>query len=160
MPMKVHPSHTGEVASTHAYGQGVAQFASAAADTKAASSSRSFAEMLATKSAPTTVSDKDVSTSAVKLRKGESMKAVEGHSYAEISGGKRDGLFVNTTSNKRRGQAFVLVHKHGREYHIYGTGKDRVVVALRKPDKADKPATSATPATPRTPDTTPTVSAS
>jgi hypothetical protein len=166
--MKVHPSHTGEVASTHAYGQGVAQFASTAADTKPASSSRSFAEMLATRSAPTTVSDKDVSTSAVKLRKGESMKAVEGHSYAEISGGKRDGLFVNTTSNKRRGQAFVLVQKHGREYHIYGTGKHRLVVALRKRDDAgETQKTPTTPAATTAPNTTsstggvtPTVSAS
>jgi hypothetical protein len=88
------------------------------------------------------------------------MKAVQGHSYAEISGGKRDGLYVNTTNNKRRGQAFVLVHRNGREYHIYGTGKDRVVVALRKPAKADTQNTAPTNTATGTGGVTPTVSAS
>jgi hypothetical protein len=71
-------------------------------------------------------------------------------------------MYINTTNNKRRGQAFVLVHKHGREYHIYGTGKDRVVVALRKrDDDHDTPKTTTTPNTAAsTGGITPTVSAS
>ena len=88
------------------------------------------------------------------------MSAVNGHSYAEINGGKRDGLYVNTSNNKRRGQAFVLVHKHGREYHIYGTGKNRLVVALRKPEPHETPKTGPTNTAAGTGGTTPTVSAS
>jgi hypothetical protein len=89
------------------------------------------------------------------------MRAVDGHSYAEISGGKRDGMYVNTTSNKRRGQAFVLVQRNGREYHIYGSGKDRLVVALRKRDPdQDTTKTTAPNTAASTGGATPTVSAS
>jgi hypothetical protein len=165
MPMKVHPSHTGEVTA--------ARFGNAAktlAATKASASSASFAGMLATQTGQTTsgtvpatdvASSTTTTASAVKLRKGESMSAVHGHPYAEISGGKRDGLYVNTSNNKRRGQAFVLVHRNGREYHIYGTGKDRVVVALRKHADTDTPkATTAPNTAASTGGVTPTVSAS
>jgi len=132
--MKVLPSHTGEVTA--------ARSEQAASTPTATASSASFASQLASATAPGT--DVTVSTpstpaapKAISLHKGEAMTAVNGHSYAEIHGGKRDGLYVNTSNNKRRGQAFVLVHKHGREYHIYGTGKNRLVVALRKPEHSD-----------------------
>ena len=88
----------------------------------------------------------------IELRKGETMKAVEGHAYADISGGKRSGMFINTSGNARHGEAFVLVRKHGVEYHIYGSGKDRLVVALR-PAKAQAPEKAAeTPKEPKAPD--------
>jgi hypothetical protein len=137
--MKVHPSQTGEVTA--------ARTAHAAGTAAQSTSSASFASVLAS-----------TTTEPVQPRKGETMSPVSGHAYAEISGGKRDGLYVNTSHNKRHGQAFVLVHKHGREYHVYGTGKDRLVVALRKPDHdAAKPPATA-PAS--TGGATPTVSAS
>jgi hypothetical protein len=103
---------------------------------------------------PTAPATADRVNAPVKLRKGESMSGVNGHPYAEVHGGARDGMYVNTSSNKRRGQAFVLVHRHGVEYHIYGSGKDRLVVALkpRKPDAA-QPVKASTP-----PASTPTVS--
>ena len=150
--MKVPPSHTGEVTAART-GQ-----ASTLA-TKSTAATATFASVLAQQSDATTPAATQPAASTVKLRKGESMSAVTGHAYAEISGGKRDGLYVNTSGNKRHGQAFVLVHKNGREYHIYGTGKDRLVVALRKPDSGDTKA-----ATPNTTSSTgamlPTVSAS
>jgi hypothetical protein len=121
MPMKVHPSHTGEVAATQ-QGAAAAQLASAKHPRGA-----HFASVLAS------TSETSRADTPIKLHKGETMSKVDGHAYAEIHGGRRDGLFVNTSGNVRRGQAFVLVHKHGREYHIYGTGKDRLVVALRRP---------------------------
>lgn len=34
------------------------------------------------------------------------------------------------------GMAFVLVERDGREYHIYGSGKDRLVVCLKRKDDA------------------------
>ena len=137
--MKVHPSQTGEVTA--------ARTGHAAGTATPSTSSASFASVLAS-----------TTTDPVHPGNGETMSPVSGHAYAEISGGKRDGLYVNTSHNKRHGQAFVLVHKNGREYHIYGTGKDRLVVALRKPDHdAAKPPATA-PAS--TGGTTPTVSAS
>jgi hypothetical protein len=74
----------------------------------------------------------------VELRKGEKAKPVEGHAYSEITAGSRKGMYVNTSGNDRHGDAFVLARKRGVEYHIYGTGKDRLVVAL-KPAADDKP---------------------
>jgi hypothetical protein len=73
-------------------------------------------------------------TSDLKLRKNEKIEPVEGHAYAEITSGAREGMFINTSGNKRHGDAFVLVNKGGVEYHIYGTGADREVVALRPRD--------------------------
>jgi hypothetical protein len=72
---------------------------------------------------------------STKAPSGETTQAVEGHNYADILTGPRKGLYLNTGSNQRAGQAFVLVRKNGREYHIYGTGKDRVVIGMKtKPD--------------------------
>ena len=47
--------------------------------------------------------------------------------------------YVNTSGNARDGQAFVLVKRDGKEFHIYGSGKDRVVVCLKRRDDAPKP---------------------
>ena len=77
-------------------------------------------------------------TSDLKLRKGEEVKAVEGHAYAEITKGAREGMYINTSGNKRHGEAFVLVNKAGVEYHIYGTGADREVIALNPRDGDDE----------------------
>src|SRR3954451_22951831 len=82
----------------------------------------------------------DAGTSTAKVPSGETSKAVAGHSYADIVTGPRAGMYVNTSGNARDGQAFVLVRRNGREDHIYGTGKDRVVIGL-KPHK-DTPTTT------------------
>ena len=89
---------------------------------------------------PTDTTEKadKVDTSDIKLRKNEKLEAVEGHAYAEITSGAREGMFINTSGNKRHGDAFVLVNKGGVEYHIYGTGADREVVALKPRDDDDK----------------------
>jgi hypothetical protein len=87
--------------------------------------------------------------------KGETTRAVKDHpAYVEVMSGPRNGMFINTTNNERRGEAFVLVRRHDRDLHIYGTGKDRRVIiswhkdqpAHRADDKTDaakdaKPAT-------------------
>jgi|tagenome__1003787_1003787.scaffolds.fasta_scaffold20922193_3 hypothetical protein len=63
--------------------------------------------------------------------KGETTAAVPGHTdYRDILSGPRNGMYVNTSGNERNGEAFVLVHRHGVEYHIYGTGKERKVVRV------------------------------
>jgi hypothetical protein len=77
----------------------------------------------------------------ITLRKGEAMTAVEGHAYSEVTSGAREGMYVNTSGNVRHGQAFVLVRKNGKEYHVYGSGKDRLVVGFHMPtaDKTETP---------------------
>jgi hypothetical protein len=153
--MKVHPSHTDELAPAAAH-------ARAPRGAAATAVTRSFASVHESALAGDPGTDvptptptgrhggatvPGVEVKPIKLRKGEAMAPVAGHAYGEITAGGRDGMYVNTTNNARRGQAFVLVHKHGREYHIYGTGKDRVVVALKARKAPAPPAT--------TPSTTP-----
>ena len=69
------------------------------------------------------------------VRAGERTKQVEGRAYADILNGSRSGMFLNTSGNVRDGQAFVLVKREDREYHIYGTGKDRKVVGMKLPSE-------------------------
>lgn len=184
--MKVHPSHTDELAPAAKAQRSARMVAGTVAEP-----TRSFASVHAKAvSATTTATAATGGTStggtstggataggtvqgaevkAIKLGRNEKMEAVAGHAYAEITAGKRDGMFVNTTNNARRGKAFVLVHKHGTEYHIYGTGKDREIFSVKAPssktattdgtdttktsttsDKTstDKPATDTTPTGP------------
>jgi hypothetical protein len=94
----------------------------------ATSGSASFKAVLASAS-----TDTEALPAGVKLRKGEKIEHVEGHAYAEVTAGKREGMFINTSGNVRNGEAFVLVRKNGKEYHIYGTGKDRLVVGFHMP---------------------------
>ena len=72
--------------------------------------------------------------SEVKLREGETLAPVQGHAYSEIVSGARSGMYMNTSGGARHGEAFVLAHRDGVEYHIYGSGKDREVVAVGKRD--------------------------
>ena len=67
------------------------------------------------------------------VKKDETYKTLDGHAYVEITSGKREGMFVNTSGNVRNGEAFVVVRKNGKEYHVYGTGKDRLVVGFHMP---------------------------
>jgi hypothetical protein len=78
------------------------------------------------------------------VKKAEKFDAVDGHAYVEITSGKREGMYVNTSGNVRNGEAFVLVRKNGKEYHIYGTGKDRLVVGFHMPKTETPDATGGT----------------
>ena len=69
----------------------------------------------------------DSKTASGDAPKGERTQAVKGHSYKEIVSGPRNGMFINNTGNKRDGEAFLIVKRHGREFHIYGTGEERSV---------------------------------
>jgi hypothetical protein len=83
-------------------------------------------------------------TAASGARKGERTKQVDGHAYADILNGSRSGMYLNTSGNKRDGEAFVLVKRNGREFHIYGTGKDRLVVGLKPKTDSSSPSTTDT----------------
>ncbi len=80
------------------------------------------------------------------LKSGEKLTKVDGHQFARIKGGSRDDMCVNLSGNARSGQAFDLVWRDGRQFHVYGgEGADHKVVEVGK--KAETPASSdATPA--------------
>ena len=85
--------------------------------------------------------------------KNETWEPVAGRSdYADILDGPRNGMYVNLTPGPRRGMAFNIVKRDGKEFHVYGEGKNRVEVQvkIRKPEKTPD-ATPATPATPAVP---------
>ena len=80
----------------------------------------------------------------IDVRAGETVKQVKGHHYIEVVDGAREGMYINTSGNVRHGRAFVVAHRDGREYHVYGSGKDRLVVGMhkRRPEAAGTPDTS------------------
>ena len=69
----------------------------------------------------------------------ETYRPVAGQPYEEIVSGRRNGMFINRSGNARDGEAFVLVKRNGREFHVYGSGADRQVVPIVG---SDKPSTS------------------
>jgi hypothetical protein len=103
----------------------------------------SFAKVLATESkkATTTASSEagtvtgDLKTD-LKPPKGETWGPVAGHAdYADILSGPRNGFFVSL-NGPRKGEAFVIAHKAGKTYHVYGEGKTKQMVPVR-PNPAD-----------------------
>jgi len=94
----------------------------------------------------------DSKTASGDAPKGERTQAVKGHSYKEIVSGPRNGMFINNTGGKRDGEAFVIVKRHGREFHIYGTGADRAVYEVGR--KREDNAASGSTTTPGTTGTT------
>jgi hypothetical protein len=65
------------------------------------------------------------------LKAGETLTTVKGHEFGRIKGGERDDMCVNLSGNARSGQAFDLIWRDGRCFHVYGgTGADHVVVEV------------------------------
>ena len=132
--MRVEQSPQSDVVKAHAGATGPAKNAPAT----------TFASVLANTDNKIDKTDKD-ERALPKGPKGETTRAVPDHpAYIEVMSGPRNGMFINTTNNERRGEAFVLVRRNDRDLHIYGTGKDRrVIVSWHKDQPAhradDKP---------------------
>jgi len=79
--------------------------------------------------------DRDADVRAARRRPpGETWAPVPGHTgCVDILSGPRNGYYLNTSGNERDGMVFHMVFRHGREYHVYGTGKDREVILVRHP---------------------------
>lgn len=96
----------------------------------------------------------DVSEAAKHVRpgkdqppKGEQWAPVEGHSnYADILGGKRNGLYVNISGGIRDGMAFQIVKKGDKVFHVYGTGKDKQMIQVEPKESTKKASSSEAPA--------------
>jgi hypothetical protein len=148
-PMKVHHS---QITGAH----DATSHAGARAEAQKKASGVSFAEQLASASTKKKTSKTDAK--ATTPPKGEVTSAVPGHAdYRDIVAGPREGMYLNTSGNVRNGEAFVLVKRHGVEYHIYGTGKHKRVIAV-KHHHATPPASSAPTASAPTSGTTDTSS--
>jgi hypothetical protein len=78
-------------------------------------------------------------------RAGERWEPVAGHSnYADILGGARNGLFVNISGGVRDGMAFQIVHKGGKVFHVYGTGKHQQSIEVAAAHKKATHSSSST----------------
>ncbi len=133
----------------HIYGTGADRKVVTVGGGKSDSSADSTPASTDTKtSTPTATSDKAATA--------EKTKHVSGRGYADILNGTRSGMYLNTSGNKRDGDAFVLVKREDREYHIYGTGKDRAIFSVKDPTSktASTDSTDTTTKTSTTPDTT------
>jgi hypothetical protein len=97
-------------------------------------------------STPTSTSDKTATA--------EKTKHVPGRGYADILNGSRSGMYLNTSGNKRDGDAFVLVKRDDREYHIYGTGKHREIFSVKDPTSKTASTDSTSDSTTKTSTTT------
>jgi hypothetical protein len=121
-----------------------------AATTHAAKGRKSFAAELA-KSASTAPS----STKAAARPDGEQTKKIAGHPYARIENGADKGLFLNQLGGSPRiGSAFRMVERDDRAFHVYGTGKDRMIVEVKAPSTGDATSTTSTTPTTQTTQTT------
>ena len=136
------------VSATSSAAATTAQPARAAAAKK--STGASFAEVHA--AAVRTAKDETTKTGATTSKaapKGEKTEKVEGHQYAEIIAGPRNGMFINMSDNARSGQAFVMVKRDGRQFHIYGSGEDRQVFEVgREPHRTKATTPSMSTSTP------------
>ena len=138
----------------HIYGTGDdRKVISVGEDKSDSSSDSSDSDSTSTKTSTSTGS-----SSTDKAPASEKTKAVDGRAYADITSGPRKDLYLNTSGNARDGKTFVLVKKDDREYHIYGTGKNREVFMVKDPaaKTADSTTTDAATTTDTTGSTTPT----
>ena len=62
--------------------------------------------------------------------KGEKTETVTGHHYEKIVAGPDKGEYLNRTGNARDGDAFRIVQRGGRTFHVYASGEDRKVFEL------------------------------
>lgn len=89
------------------------------------------------------------------LKKGEKLSKVEGHQFGRIKGGTRDDMCINLSGNDRSGQAFDLVWRDGRQFHVYGgKGADHTVVEVGKKAAATTTTSTSTDTTAATGGTT------
>jgi hypothetical protein len=119
--------------------------AATASETHRASAARaastSFAEVQAAAvkkdDASKTTSGKSKDSAASSAPKGERTQKVPGHNYVEIIAGPRNGMFINNTGEERDGKAFLIVKRHGREFHVYGSGEERKVFEVGRKRETD-----------------------
>ncbi len=67
----------------------------------------------------------------------EQTKKISGHPYARVENGADKGMYLNQLrSSPRAGAVFKLVERDDRVFHVYGDGRDKVVVEVKQKDAA------------------------
>jgi hypothetical protein len=61
---------------------------------------------------------------------GAKLHKVDGHAYEKVTGGKHDGELLNTSGNDRNGQLFHIVERHGKTFHVYGSGAHQLFIGM------------------------------
>jgi hypothetical protein len=124
--------------------------ANPAAATPTAARGTSFAGELArfAATAPSTTAPSSTAPNAVKAvtrPDNEQTKKVAGHPYSRVENGADKGRYLNQLDGSpREGAVFKRVERDDHVLHIYGTGKDRVVVAVKPKDRDAPPSSPAT----------------
>jgi|GEM_PF-3491135 len=125
----------------------------AASSTAPPATTPATAPTATTPSTAPTATTPATATTAPARPKSEKIEKVEGHPYALVSNGADKGLYLNQLDgNPREGEVFKLVKRDDHVFHVYGTGKDKVVVEVKSKAKADS--TTAQPTGGTTPSTT------
>jgi hypothetical protein len=125
-----------------------AQSGAAEANTKNAFASQ--LKRAAEKTAETTTPSKPDDAAASSLNRavppeGEKWKPVKGHDdYAEIIDGDRKGSFVNLNRGARRGDAFTIEERDGKNVHVYKKDDGSELVIPIEDDKNARAAGSRT----------------
>ena len=66
----------------------------------------------------------------------EQTTKVAGHPYARIENGADKGMYLNQLDGSpRAGAVFTLVERDNRIFHVYGAGRDKLVVEVKAKDK-------------------------
>jgi hypothetical protein len=144
------PTTRAMIESTQAAAAATTSPATTAAARTSVKNAKSFAgELAKTISASATTAKSDATATAKPAARpdGEQTKKVAGHAYARIENGDDKGLYLNEAAgNPRQGAAFRLVEHNDHVFHVYGSGKDKVIVAMT-PKAAAATTGGATPAT-------------
>jgi len=75
----------------------------------------------------------------------EQTKKVAGHPYSRVENGPDKGRYLNQVDGSpREGAVFKRQERDDHVLHIYGTGKDRVVIAVKSKDSDAPPSPPAT----------------
>ncbi|MEX2196728.1 MAG: hypothetical protein WD844_15715 [Thermoleophilaceae bacterium] len=72
----------------------------------------------------------------VRPPRGERWEVVPGRAdYADVVSGPRNGHFVNLQEGPRQGEVFHRIRNDGREFHVYGEGRDRKTIEVKPRDR-------------------------
>jgi hypothetical protein len=75
----------------------------------------------------------------------EQTKKVAGHPYSRVENGPDKGRYLNQVDGSpREGAVFKRVERDNRVLHVYGTGKDKVVVEVKSKAATAQPSPPAT----------------
>jgi hypothetical protein len=116
--------------------------AAASSATRAATTGGTVAGTPASKTAKSFANELARSVSASDSAKpkprpdGEQTKKIAGHPYSRIENGSDKGMFLNQLSGSERlGSVFRMVERDDHVFHVYGTGKAKLVVEVEPQSK-------------------------